>query len=610
MNRKFISAILVGLVLASIPVFALSVTQVGDIDKLATVSGSTVTFPTFVVGKTAATEDVAAAVDAALGMAGGLVTTQNVTIPGTSVETVTGGVKIATPGTLLTLYKNPQDVKGIMTSSDVPGLLDDGQFSASSGTYQYKQYLYLGGDNPNPNMAEVIYDKPTNENTPRISFKVPGNQVLYKYKLTFSTPVSLSGVNSQSSLDQLLHGQAISILGKSFTISSVAYGNNVTPIQDLTLIGGNNVLVLQTNQPQNITVDGKAYTVTLQAVGTQTIGGIQYVTAIGDVDGQIFQLKAGDTTTLIDGTIIAAINIFQSKTGATDFMTLAIGANQVKISASGTVSRGSSSISELTGEITQNANGWSALAITYKPSQDNWMAVGGSLTDAFISAFNIKFNSVSPDFSDTANRQNILFQPSGYNMYVTYKNAAGAEKQSYMILYNSGNFYWASTIFSSLTNSDNLRRDVVFDETQNISAIDQDYFVIQKAGFSHVMQFTSMTPSSKQLTFLDESGNSMTATYDTSMIGHLIVDGTDYKVSIIDETMRVIRVDLNGNTNIASTPGQEYSFLVPKLITSGQGGIYFYNGNKTITANSTGVYAQIGLLGFLLKTDSATAGHV
>lgn len=610
MNTKILSVIMTGILLLNVPVFAVSISEAGDISDMASVSDSTVSYPLFVIGRAAKPEDVAAALNTALGLAAGLTTENTINIPGTSVESVTDGAKIATAGTFLTPYMNPQDVKSIFTESDIPSILATKTFSTTGSGYQYKQYLYLGGESPNPNMAKIVFDKPTNENAPRISFKLPANQILYKYKMTFSTPVSLSGVTDQSSLDQLLQGTTMNILGKDFVISSLTYGGGSIPIQDMTLLGGRNVISVSTDASKTVILDSKNYIITLSAVGQETIGGKTYLSAIGDVNGESFQMRAGDTRTLADGTRIAAIKIFQGKTGTADYVTMTIGVSEVKISASGTVTKGTTSISELTSEITQTSTGWSTIGITYKPSQDDWMDIGEFLEDLFVSAFDIKFNSVFPQFTDSVNRQVITLQPSGYNMMLGYKNAVGNEKQMYTLYYKGGQFYWASIDFSSLTNSDNLMRDVIFDESKNISAIDQDYFVIQKAGFSHVMQFTSLTSSSKQMTFLDEAGNSITATYDISYVGHLIVDGTDYKLNVLDEAKKIVRIDLNGNSNIASNAGEEYSYLVPKLITSGQGGIYFYNGNKTVVPTTSGAYADIGLVGFELINDSLTTGHV
>jgi len=622
------SALMAGLALAG-PVLANQVSQLGKISSMVSVSGTTASFPIFVIGATAQTADVAGAVDIATNLASNAVVTSSVTstIAG---ESVTGGAKIATSGIYLTPYYNPQNVKGILTASDIPSLLGTGTYSASSGgSYQYKQYLYILGQDTNSNPAEIVFARPTTENSPRIAFKTPGSSTLWTYKLTFSTPVSLSGVISTSTLQTAIQGTTINILGKDFIVSDcTAGGTSPYYISDITLLGGNNVVTVETGTPKTVTVNTKDYTVTLTGVAAQTIGASTYYSAIGDINGESFTLKAGDTKVMSDGTMIASIKVFQGKTGAADYATIAIGADKVKLAAgsrngadtgaTGTVTKGTTTVSELTSDIvSSDTAGWSTLIIKYQPSIDAWLSPGDMKTDPFASTFNIKFNSIIPDLSDTANRQTISFNPSGYNMLLTYKNAADAEKQMYTLYTTDGTTWkWASASVSA-TNQDNGYRDIVFDEGANISAIEQDYFVIGKGGFSHTMQFSSFTPSTSTMTFTDESGNSITATNSSATAADLIVDGNTYKVYIVDATKKIINADLNGNSNIAGTAAasyvyggggntsKEYSFLTPKLITTGQGGLYFYNGNKTVACN--GGYVGMGLLGFNLNS-GAVAG--
>jgi len=628
------SALMAGLALAG-PVIATQVTQLGKISDMVSVSGTTASFPIFVIGATAQTADVAGAVNIATNLASNAVVTSSVTstIAG---ESVTGGAKLATSGIYLTPYYNPQNVKGIMTASDIPSLLGSGIYSASSGgSYQYKQYLYMLGQDTNSNPAKIVFARPTTENAPRIAFKTPGSSALWTYKLTFSTPVSLSGVTSTATLQTTLQGTTVNLLGKDFIISDVTYGGT-TPngyISDLTLLGGNNVVTVETGTPKTVTTGSKDYTVTLTGVAAQTVGSSTYYSAIGDINGESFTLKAGDTKVMSDGTVIAAIKVFQGKTGAADYASLAIGADKVKLargsgsgtdaSTAGAVTKGTSVVSELTSDIVSSeTGGWSTLLIKYTPSQDAWLSPGEAKTDPFASTFNVKFNSIIPDTTDTANRQTISFDPSGYNMRLTYKNAADAAIPMFTLYTTTGTtWYWASSTVSA-TGQDNGYRDVVFDEGANISAIEQDYFVIGKGGFSHTMQFISFTPSTSTLTFTDESGNSITSTNSSATLADLIVDGNTYRTHIVDATKKIVNIDLNGNGNIAGTAyasyvgignetGREYSFVTPKMITTGQGGLYFYKGmSSAITPAAAGTLANVGLFGFNLTNSTGILGDL
>jgi len=628
MNKKL--AALIGSVLMitmsfASPVLA-SATKLSEINKMVSTTGNIL--PLFVIGAAAQPADVASALDVAVGLAQYAKTTTTVTGTAGAGETVTGGAKIATSGIYLAPNASPQAVKAIFTASDIPDLLGTKTYTTGSGgAYQFKQYLYIAGITTNSNPARITYTRPSTENTPRIAFYFPGGSKGYDYKLTFPTPVSLSTVSTQATLDSLLQGTTINLLGKDFVISAETCSTSASaPIQDITLLGGKSLVTVQSGTPQTVTSGGKDYTVTLSGVAAQTVGSTTYYTAIGDVNGEAFQLKAGDSTVLSDGTKIAAIKVFQGKTGAADFATIAVGADQIKLASAGTVTRGTTTVPELTATITQSATSLSAIQIAYTPQSDIYMNVGDSLTDPFASAFSIKFNSIVPDFTDTVNRQTISFVPSGYNMLLTYKNADDAEKQMYSLYTSDGSTWgWYAAAVSS-TGTDNSYRDVVYEEGLNISAVDQDYFVIQKAGFSHTMQFTAFTPSTNELDFTDESGNTLTVTANNSAIysgqADLIVDGNTYKVAIVSNStsgssQKLINVDLNGDGYIAGTAtggyssvgtlGTSYSYLVPKLVTSGQGGLYFYNGNQSGTL--TGIawsYPRLGFGGIRLVNNSAT----
>lgn len=634
MNKKL--AALIGSVLMitmsfASPVLASAIT-LGGISNMVTTSGNIL--PLFVIGAAAQPADVASALDVAVGLAQYAKTTSTVSTTGGVGESATGGAKVATAGIQLTPWTNPQSVKGIMTSSDIPTLLGIGTFStASGGAYQYKQYLYVGGETSNTYSPQIVYERPSTENAPKIAVKLVGGATAWTYKLTFSTPVSLTGVTATSStLQAILQGQTINLLGKDFVISDctsdATYG-----IYDLTLLGGKNVVQVETGTPQTATIGSKDYTITLSSVAAETVGGSTYYTAIGDVNGESFSLRAGQSSPLADGTLVAAIKVFQGKTGAADYAKIAIGADKIKVSRSGTVTKTTTTVSELTATITSTvAAGWSAMTLVYTPSSDKYLGIGDMVTDLFSSAFNYKFNSISEPFDDTTTRQTISFSPSGYSMQLTYKNAVDAEKPMYTLYTSDGSTWkWAASTVSA-TGTDNSYRDVVFDEGKNISAVDQDYFVIERAGFSHVMQFTSYTPSTNELDFLDESGNTITATASSNApnaTADLIVDGNTFKVVILDNATKSVAIDLNGNGYIGSVAygsygistaaagkdgafyiGREYSTLVPKLITSGQGGLYFYNGwNQTVwNTTASGNYINIGLVGFNVSFTTPNTG--
>jgi len=597
------SALMAGMTIAA-PVLASTVSQVNQIGDMVDATH----FPLFVVGKNAQPSDVVGAINIATKLASYSKTTETVTTTSGTSETVVGGVKIRTPGNELTPWTAIQSVKSVLTSSDMDALADGTYQTASGGSYQYKQYLYLSGDTTETTYNKVVFEKPTTENDPVINFKATANRNLTTYKLTFSTPVSLSSVTSTPTLQNVLQGTTIQIMGKDFVISDCTYSSASTPISDLTLLGGKNTVTLKSGEDKTVTIDGKDYVVHLDAVVDESTGSNTYKTAVGDINGESFTLRQGNTFTMSDGTLVAAIKVLQGKTGEADYVKIAVGADKIKLTSAGTVTKDTKTVSDLTSEFTAStASGWSSLKITYTPSSDIFLKAGESISDPFADTFNIKFEGITPAFDDETNRQVISFSPSSYNMMLSYQNANGDTEELYTLYYDSGTYRWMSSSVSA-TNQDNGYRDVVFDEYQNISAIEQDYFIVSKSGFSHVLQFTSFTPATSELTFTDLNGNSITSSNTSSTAGTLIVDGNTYAYTIVDATKKIIRIDLNGDGTQATALGQQYSYLVPKLITSGQGGLYFYKGNNTVdvTTGGTWKYPQVGFGGIRVSNSSGT----
>ena len=112
------SALMAGLSLAA-PVLATSVTALKDISKLVGVTDSTVSFPMFVIGATAATSDVAGAVGMAVNLASNAKTTKQVSVTGTGTS-ISGGVSMATASNPLVMWNNLASSKQVLTANSFP----------------------------------------------------------------------------------------------------------------------------------------------------------------------------------------------------------------------------------------------------------------------------------------------------------------------------------------------------------------------------------------------------------------------------------------------------------------------------------------------------------
>ena len=622
------SAIIAGMTIAS-PALA-AVTNVPDWTKLA--DGTK--FPMFVIGETAKTSDVAGALDMAVRLAGESKTTST-TVTSSTVESVTNGAKIETSGSKLSPNMIMQSVKSILTENDLT-ILKTGSFSPNGlSAVPYKQYLYIGGEVTQTilaNTPHIEYSKPTGENTPRLSLKMPNGFNVYTYKLTFSTPVSLTtvtGATPQTPLTSLLAGTTLNIMGSDFVVTAATYGTAGVPISDMTLVGGKNIIEVNTGEVKELTDGAHAYKVSLTGIGTGSDGGTTYFVAIGTltVDGTAydFSVRAGQTTD-IGGTKLAAVKVYTVGTAGAGHAKMVLGASEVKLTTAGSITKANQIVTGLTSTFTQSAAALNGISITYAPNEDKFLKVGDSFPDAFAGTFDLKFQSFAPDFSDTVNRQAITFTPSSYNMQMVYRNADNNDETVYTMFYDTGHplvpYRWAKgTVTASGTN--NTFQDLVFDESQSISFIDGDYFVISYGGFSHVMRAVSADFANSQMTFADEKGNNINVFNTTPTAGTLIVDGNSFNIAITNGNSigKVVQIDLNRDGTIGSTPGQQYSNLVPSKISSGQGGIYFYGKNSAgmlNMANTTTVvaidgadaYANIGLIPIRIYNSDVTSVEI
>jgi hypothetical protein len=602
------SALMTGLALAG-PALAASVSTLADINDMVGVADSTVDFPAFIIGAGAASSDVGGAIGVAVRMAANAKTTSTVSVEGAG-ENVIGGVKISTVGTEMVPWSNMRDIKTVLTSSDL-SILAGGTFALATGSSgAYKEYLYLAGtaSAAASTQPQVKYDTPVGETSPVLHLNVPADN-LYQYMLTFATPLTLGTTDATG--QSALEGTSITMLGKNFVISSATLNGGA--VSSITMLGGGTTVTVEAGQSESVSFGGSEYTVTLSSVASESSGSSTYYTAIGDVNGETFQVRAGQTRTLSDGTTVGATKVFAPiVAGQSGFATLTIGgAKYVLGNNSATVTKDGVAVTGLTSEITSTNFRISSIKMTYAPSSAAAYEAGEQVSDAFASAFDIKFNSFYPALSDTANRQTIQLLSSGPNVRVSYANALGTSEQVDAFYYSGGVWYRGKT----------ATIDLVTDESLNITATQGDYFVIGSSGFTHTLQFTTLDSSNTQLTFTDVgTGQAITISYTitaSAMDATLILDGFSYGVEIQSAADKIIKVDLNGDGDIAgvSAPsgtsstypaGADYSLMIPQLITSGQGGLYIYHGNNTVDISSASAFAAVGMIPLNLTQSGAT----
>lgn len=424
------SALMAGLSLVG-PVLATSVTALGNIADLVSVTDSTVSFPMFVVGAGALPADIAGAIGVAVNMASNAKTTSQVAVEGVSVG-ITGGVSMATGTNPLTTWDTLASSKQVLTATDLPDVLQSGNYiDQASVAVPYSQYLTFTNAAAN---GQVVYETPSGGTAPQLGLKITGNNIVYTYLLSFTKQISQTFTGGI--VANMVNSQ-LDILGKTWTITAGTAGASTLA---LTLLSGKNAQTVTTDESSTYDVDGSAYTVTLVAVGT--IGTSTAATLTIEGGGlaapETVQILSGGTKTLSDGTLMGVTSIFvTTKTGAIDSAVVFLGADKLELQdtnvTDGTAYLGVRVNGVTLNDVTVSMTGTASLTaltldniqIMWTPTLEQFVGVGTSLTDPASKGFKIFFGGITPALDDTANRGTVTVTPSGTTASVAFTTSDG-----------------------------------------------------------------------------------------------------------------------------------------------------------------------------------------
>lgn len=276
------SALMAGMTLA---VPAMAATNVGNIASLATPSDSVANFPIFVIGKTAASSDVAGAIDIAVRMAAESKTTTAATTTTGSAGTVTGvdrdGIAIgttSTAGTSLSTAISQGSAfpnSGVVLTTHFSGLKDS-TFSHRGTDYDYKEQVDVSA-------VRMSHDLGTDKinGSERMVIGTSGD---IKYEYVFDKNIwinnTVAGAGTIAS-PEYTNAIKIKLLGKDFSI--VGIGSN-----SIKMLSG----TVGTAKKQGTTVTGITS-------GDYTV----YVTAGANNDWASFEIKdkTGNVVDTISG---------------------------------------------------------------------------------------------------------------------------------------------------------------------------------------------------------------------------------------------------------------------------------------------------------------------
>ena len=537
---------LVGSLAAVAPAMAISVSKVSEITSLVTKDS----FPVFVVGKDAKPEDVAGAINIAANFASFAKETTTVSVAG-ATPSITGGVSMATGSNPSSMWDNLAGSKQTLGGTDLPTVLPSGTYVDSDGvSYAFTQYLVFTNA---ANNGRIVYDQPTGSTAPDLGLKFAGSATggIYNYKLLFTK--QLAATYDATTLDVVkLKNTQLNILGKTWTVTKAT----ATATNGLTLemLAGKNSMTVTSEAPVTFDIAGKAYTVELVGVGTVDAVDAATVKATpGTGSAETLTIKTGQTKTLSDGTIIGVTSVFKpAVAGITQSATVFVGADKLKFSDSNMtdttgvetgftqgleingVSK-SDYLVRMTGSSAAGAVTLNSLEVMYKPTLEQFVKTGTSLTDeAFSSSFKIFFGGLSPAVTDTTDRESIQIVPSGLTATVNFQTKEGKSLAQSFVYVNAtglGNIY--------LKDSGQYAIHILEGETiaQNEYAVvgQNAYAAGAQSPFGHILRFlTASLTASGTSKFQDiATGSTIEITGgNTSMY----LDGQQYMVYVIDAT--------------------------------------------------------------------------
>ena len=160
----------------------------------------------------------------------------------------------------------------------------------------------------------------------------------------------------------------------------------------------------------------------------------------------------------------------------------------------------------------------------------------------------VSFSGASLSFTDS--NADFILKPAGDMSYnLLWKNKAGQE-------YNRGILAWDGTKIK-LARYSGGAIDFVVNEADTIEK--DEYFLISRNGYSHIMRYVDYNPLSKVIRIRDMSSNGIlydiSAALSGNTVGRLNLDGNTYAILLNKDGDEVssINVDLNGDGTLASS---------------------------------------------------------
>ncbi|MEM5804819.1 MAG: S-layer protein [Candidatus Aenigmatarchaeota archaeon] len=275
---------------------ALAQNNVGEITKLVSVSDSTVSFPTIVVGANAASADVVGAIDVGVRLAaeaGQTKTAVGGAVSGVESQDIVFGVNVTSSGNLKEVIKH-SSIPSVLTDSSVSWTNADG-----SDQYDFQEQIIIA--NSGDQMIKVTGTSGVDKEFKDKPFLQIANGGV-RYNFTFDENINTTKISSTYPL-------TIKVLGKDLKITSVGTNQFTATIAE----------EKRFKQGESATVDGK--TVTVNTIGSDSVD--VSVDGVSDI--------ATTTESTINGLKVKVKSIlYQSQTPENSVVILQLGSDITK----------------------------------------------------------------------------------------------------------------------------------------------------------------------------------------------------------------------------------------------------------------------------------------
>jgi hypothetical protein len=348
---------------------------------------------------------------------------------------------IEAPGRDLHYGDDLYDVEDTLEKRDLPTLLADGRYKESRGDTEndvgYKQFLEFTNGT-----GTITFTKNTEDPKKKVDTYLffDDAKVAYTYRLVFDNPVKFN----PAKVDKDFEMTKIKMLGRDYYIVDATVDAD-KKVDSLTLMGG----ALKASQweysKQTYTLGNKTYEVEVKIISDEANNGEGSVILV--INGEeTDEMAEGDTYTLEDGTRVGVLDVVPNE-GAemvggeakgNDLVTFYLGAEKIYLSQGDEVEINGKPIDGSNVSLQTNAadGELSEIGLSMKPSDDIFLAKGGSWSDQILGRFKFTYQGL---VSET---EEFKLTTSGNDGILEFTNVAGDKLEIPFVMDDaSGNTY-------------------------------------------------------------------------------------------------------------------------------------------------------------------------